>query len=105
MHISQEGDPLMVQGAHYILGPFGEDSDLRRWGQKLAERGRKNAKKRAVVAVARKLAVLLQRLWVSGEVYEPLRNNQKTLKREHPTGTERKSLNYECGWKGGQKNS
>jgi transposase len=80
MHISKEGDEylrtLMVQGAHYILGPFGEDSDLRRWGQKLAARGGKNAKKRAVVAVARKLAVLLHRLWVNGEVYEPLHNSQ-----------------------------
>jgi len=56
-----------VQGAHYILGPFGEDSDLRRWGRKLAERGGKNAKKRAIVAVARKLAVLLHQLWVSEE--------------------------------------
>ena len=83
MHISKAGDEylrtLLVQGAHYILGPFGEDSDLRRWGQKLAGRGGKNAKKRAVVAVARKLAVLLHRLWVSGEVYEPLRNSQKVL--------------------------
>lgn len=83
MHISKEGDEylrtLLVQGAHYILGPFGEDSDLRRWGKKLAERGGKNAKKRAVVAVARKLAVLLHRLWVSGEVYEPLRNSQKAM--------------------------
>src|ERR1700738_779681 len=54
--ISKEGDrylrTMMVQGAHYILGPFGEDSDLRRWGLKLAERRGKNAKKRAVVAVA-----------------------------------------------------
>ncbi len=64
---------LLVQSAQYILGPFGPDTDLRRWGLKLAERGGKNAKKRAVVAVARKLAVLLHRLWVSGEVYEPLR--------------------------------
>jgi len=55
-------------------------SDLRRWGLKLAERGGKNAKKRAVVAVARKLAVLLHRLWVSGEVYEPLRNSQKAMR-------------------------
>src|SRR5208283_3960784 len=82
--ISKEGDrylrTMMVQGAHYILGPFGEDSDLRRWGLKLAERGGKNAKKRAVVAVARKLAVLLHRLWVSGEVYEPLRNSQKAMR-------------------------
>jgi transposase len=83
MHISKEGDEylrkLLVQGAHYILGPFGEDSDLRRWGQKLAARGGKNGKKRAVVAVARKLAVLLHRLWVSGEAYEPLRNSQKAM--------------------------
>jgi len=82
--ISKEGDrylrTMMVQGAHHILEPFGEDSDLRRWGLKLAERGGKNAKKRAVVAVARKLAVLLHRLWVSGEVYEPLRNSQKAMR-------------------------
>ena len=70
---------MLVQGAHYILGPFGQDSDLRRWGLRLAERGGKNAKKRAVVAVARKLAVLLHKLWVSGEVYEPLRNNRKAM--------------------------
>ena len=83
MRISKEGDEylrtLLVQGAHYILGPFGEDSDLRRWGLKLSARGGKNAKKRAVVAVARKLAVLLHRLWVSGEVYEPLHNTQKAM--------------------------
>src|SRR3989442_1174683 len=82
--ISKEGDrylrTMMVQGAHYILGPFGEDSDLRRWGLRLAERGGKNAKKRAVVAVARKLAVLLHRLWVSAEVYEPLRNSHKAMR-------------------------
>jgi transposase len=83
-HISKEGDrylrTMLVQGAHYILGPFGEDSDLRRWGLKLAECGGKNAKKRAVVAVARKLAVLLHRLWVSGEVYEPLRNSHPAMR-------------------------
>jgi hypothetical protein len=53
---------------------------LRRWGFKLAERGGKNAKKRAVVAVARKLSVLLHKLWVSGEAYEPLRNNRKAIR-------------------------
>ncbi len=81
MHISKEGDPylrtLLVQGAHHILGPFGVDSDLRRWGLKLAERGGKNGKKRAVIATARKLAVLLHRLWVSGEAYEALRNSHR----------------------------
>jgi transposase len=80
LHISKEGDPylrtLLVQGAHHILGPFGADSDLRRWGLELAERGGKNGKKRAVIAVACKLAVLLHRLWTSGEAYEPLRNHR-----------------------------
>jgi transposase len=78
--ISKEGDrylrSLLVQGAQYILGWRGPDTDLRRWGLRLAGRGGKSAKKRAIVAVARKLAVLLHRLWVTGEVYEPLRNNR-----------------------------
>jgi len=77
--ITKEGDrylrKMLVQGAHYILGWRGPDTDLRRWGLKLAERGGPNAKKKAIVGVARKLAVLLHRLWVTGEVYEPLRNN------------------------------
>jgi len=80
MHISKEGDPylrtLLVQGAQHILGPFGPDCDLRRWGLKLAERGGNNGKKRAIIATARKLAVLLHRLWVSGEVYEPFHNRK-----------------------------
>ena len=74
--ISKAGDTmvrkLLVGSAQYILGPFGPDTDLRRYGLRLCERGGKNAKKRAAVAVARKLAVLLHRLWVTGEVYEPL---------------------------------
>ena len=81
MHISKEGDPylrtLLVQGAHHIMGPFGPDCDLRRWGLKLAEHGGRNGKKRAIIATARKLAVLLHHLWVSGEVYEPLHNSQQ----------------------------
>jgi transposase len=63
---------LLVGSANYILGPFGPDCELRRWGMKLSERGDKNARKRAKVAGARRLAVLLHKLWVSGEVYEPL---------------------------------
>jgi transposase len=74
--ITKAGDTflrrLAVTSAHFILGPFGEDSDLRRWGLRLAQRGGKNAKKRAVVAVARKLVVLMHRLWVTGEEYKPL---------------------------------
>ena len=65
---------LLVGSTQRILGPFGGDSNLRRHGLKIAERGGKNAKKRAAVAVARKLSVLLQRLWVTDESYEPLRN-------------------------------
>lgn len=62
---------LLVNCAQYILGPFGPDCDLRRWGLRLAERGGANAKKRAVVAVARKLAILLHHLWQTGQEYEP----------------------------------
>lgn len=75
--ITKTGDPLMrrlaTQGAQYILGPFGRDSALRRWGLSLASRGGKNAKKRAVVAVARKLVVLMHRLWITQEAYDPMR--------------------------------
>lgn len=85
LHITKTGDELLrrllIQAAHYTLGPFGTDSDLRRWGLELAARGGKNAKKRATVAVARKLAVLLHHLWVTGEVYEPLRNAQRGARR------------------------
>jgi transposase len=84
--ISKEGDQmlrkLLVGSAHYVLGPFGSDSDLRRHGQKIASRGGKNAKKRAAVAVARKLCVLLHSLWISGEAYEPLRNAYRCGGRE-----------------------
>ena len=78
LRITKAGDTslrrLLVTSAHYILGPFGPDTDLRRMGMALAARGGKNAKKRALVAVARKLAVLLHHLWITGEVYEPLQN-------------------------------
>jgi transposase len=81
LRITKAGDGLvrrlLVGSSHFVLGRFGPDTDLRRWGLSLASRGGKNAKKRAVVAVARKLAVLMHRLWTTGEVYEPLRNSQK----------------------------
>lgn len=78
--ISKEGDEmlrrLLVQAAHRILGKKGEDSDLRRHGLRLIERGGEKPKNRAVVAVARKLAVLMHRLWVTGEVYDPFYNSR-----------------------------
>ena len=77
LRITKAGDRLLrrllVSAAHYILGPFAPDTDLRRAGMRMAERGGSASKKRAIVAVARRLAVLLHRLWVTGEVYEPLR--------------------------------
>jgi transposase len=83
---SREGDEmlrrLLVGSAHYILGPFAEDSDLRRHGLKIAGGvAAKNARKRAVVAVARKLSVLLHHLWISGELYEPLYNARQLKSR------------------------
>ena len=81
LRITKAGDEhlrwLLVAAAQHILGPFGPDTDLRRWGLHLAEKGGKNGKKRAAVAVARKLAVLLLRLWQTGEAYEPLRNAKR----------------------------
>jgi transposase len=79
LRITKEGDvylrKLLVQGAHCIMAKRAPDTDLKRWGTKLAGRGGKNARKRAIVAVARKLAILLHHLWATGEVYEPLRNS------------------------------
>lgn len=76
LRITKAGDPLLrrllVQCANYILGPHGVDCDLRRYGQRLIQRGGKAARKRALVAVARKLAVLLHHLWVHEARYEPL---------------------------------
>lgn len=85
LRISKAGNDfvrrLLVSSAHYILGPFGPDSDLRRYGLRLAARGGRNAKKRAVVAVARKLSVLLHHLWVSGDLYEPLYQENRSALR------------------------
>lgn len=75
LRIRKEGNSLLrqhlVQCAHYMMGPFGEDCDLRRFGERLLARGGPGARKRAIVAMGRKLAVLLHHLWATGEVYEP----------------------------------
>ena len=68
----------VVSAATYILGPFGPDSDLRRYGQRVASSGSQSARAKARIAVARKLAVLLHRLWLTGEVYRPLREERVT---------------------------
>jgi transposase len=77
LRISKAGDPYLrrtlVQAAHYIIGVHGPDTALRRFGERIKSRGGRSATKRAAVAVARKLAVLLHRLWVTKEKYEPLR--------------------------------
>lgn len=71
--ISKSGDKylrkLLVQCAHHVLGHWGKDSALRQWG--LSKSDGSASKKRAVVAVARKLAVLLHRIWMTGEVFKP----------------------------------
>lgn len=67
---------LLIQASQYVLGHFGPDCDLRRHGLKLEARGGKAAKKKAVIAVARKLAVLMLTLWQKQSDYEPLRQMQ-----------------------------
>jgi transposase len=83
LRITKQGDHylrhLLVNCAQYILGPWGPDCDLRRHGQAIAARGGKNAKKRAVVAVARKLAVVMHRLWCTRAIYEPLRHSSSVV--------------------------
>lgn len=74
LRITRAGDPtmrrLLVSAAQYILGKDRPDTELRRWGLKLAGEGSSRAKRRAVVAVARKLAVLLHTMWLNGTAYE-----------------------------------
>lgn len=76
LHITKAGNAylrtLLVNCAQYMLGAFGEDCDLKRFGERLTARGGKNAKKRAIVAMARKLAVLMHRLWKTGDEYKSL---------------------------------
>jgi transposase len=80
--ISKAGDvllrKLLVECGQYMVGPFGQDSDLRRWGLQMiaAGHGSKRARQRAVVGVARRLAVLLMSLWKSGQRYDPLRHSR-----------------------------
>lgn len=85
LHITKAGNVylrrLLVGCAQHIMGPFGADSDLRRFGEKLSQRGGKNAKRRAVVAVARKLAVLIHHIWVSGEKYDPFYQTNRKQKK------------------------
>ena len=82
LRISKAGDPYLrrtlIQAAQYILGHYGPDTTMRRFGERLAARGGRSARKKAVVAVARKLAVLLHRLWVTKQRYEPLRGVKPT---------------------------
>jgi transposase len=74
-HISKAGNSflrrLLIQCAHRLLGRFGPDCDLRRWGLTICARGGSSAKKRAIVAVARKLSVVMHRIWVTGSSYDP----------------------------------
>lgn len=77
LRISKAGDKylrrLLVGSAQYLLGPFGEDCELQRQGLKLVERGGRGAKKKAVVATARKLAVVMMTIWRDGSEYRALR--------------------------------
>lgn len=83
--ISKQGDTrmrsLLVQCAQYIMGHFGEDCDLRRYGESIKAKGGAYAKQKAIVAVARKLAVLLHHLWSSAEVYDPFYNHKRLIQK------------------------
>lgn len=98
--ITKAGDSylrrLLVLSANYVMGPFGKDSDLKRWATKLGERGGKNARQRAKVSLARKMSVLMHRLWVTGEVYQPIGYHQSKAKqlkeKKEPTKVEEQKV-------------
>ena len=74
LSISKAGDremrKLLVGAASYVLRKPSPACDLKRYGMRIARGGSKRDGARARVAVARKLAVLLHRLWLTGEVYD-----------------------------------
>jgi len=84
LSITKAGDNhlrrLLVTASNYILGPFGPDCDLRRYGERIAGRGGKVARRKAKIAVARKLAVVLHHLWKTGEKYQPIMKKNRKQK-------------------------
>lgn len=81
--ITKEGDRMvrwmLVQCAHCILRKNAPDSDLKQWGEKklieqVGKPVKKSSKKKVLVAMARKLSVVMHKLWANGEVYDPLYN-------------------------------
>lgn len=86
LRITKAGDRylrmLLVQCAQYVLSRRSRDCELKRWGLELAERGGKAAKKRAVIAVARRLATQMHRLWISGEPYDPFHAEKRRQRAE-----------------------
>lgn len=94
LSISHAGDAflrrLLTQSAHYILGPFGPDCDLRRAGERIQKSGGKHARGKAVTAVTRKLAVLMLRLWRTGEVYDPFHKAHRSEKTTIPRSKRRR---------------
>ena len=64
---------LLVGSAQYLLGPFGEPCDLRNSGERLVARGGRGAKKKAAVATARKLSVVMLTVWKNQSDYHQFR--------------------------------
>lgn len=61
---------LLVLAAHCLISR-GKDCALQRWALALCQRGGRNSKKRAIIALARKLAVVMLAIWKSGATYDP----------------------------------
>jgi transposase len=76
--ITKAGDKLLrrllVGSAQCILKEGAPESDLKDLGQRMIANGRESKKKQAVIAVARRLGILLLSLWKSGQPYDPTRN-------------------------------
>ena len=70
-----------MQAAQCALKQGAPDTDLKRWATGHFRPGDKTGKKKTVIGLARRIAVLLHKLWVNGEVYEPnyQRKRQKAV--------------------------
>ena len=81
-HITKCGDTFLrshlFEAAKVLMGRAGKPNDLKAWGLRLAKR---SSKKKACVAVARRLAVIMHAMWRDGTVFQI---EQKKLPQQRP---------------------
>lgn len=82
---------LLVQCAQYLLGHFGPDCALRQQGLRLAEKGGRAAKKKAIIATARKLAVMMIAMLQKNSDFEAFSSRQTASPERSPKPSPKRS--------------